>query len=194
MSKHRKAQAKSRKHLRSLLDVIRTYEELPESLPAAAAHPYDRTYGEEGLCANSSIREWDRVPNNRRTRGEPSVRPSWGHDSVRISRNISSSSGSREAMEPSLRSHHANANSNAPPEPEVECMDTYAHPPTSDRFGHSASVPVDRHRHYRENPPSPAHTVLSPGRRRPSGSPPRGGRTLALLEQLQREMERELQA
>lgn len=183
MSKHRKNRAKAHKHIRRLLDVVRTYEELPLTDGPSAHHPQPAQHwlvnanepaGREttsdstpnnaewsGALAQLHHREQQQLLERERERGRED-RGAWADRSVLHS--LHRGEPQQQAREP----HHC--------------------------FAQAASAPPSRHHHARENSPSPARNGPSPSRRQwPNQADSRqSSRTLVLLEQLQREMEREL--
>lgn len=193
VSKHRKNQAKSHRHIRRLLDVVRTYEELPlVDGPSAYAHQpahhwladaneSPRRQTSSGSTSDNNIHysaEWSRELAQLRHREQPLVEGE-------SERNRERDRGAAAHCSVSHGPHGARSLHRGDQE----------QPGREHSFAQAASAPPSRHHHARENSPSPARHGPSPPRRHcanQADSRQSSSRTLVLLEQLQREMEREL--
>ena len=194
LSKHRKIQAKSRKHVRSLLEVIRTYEELPSAADLQNVDPklqYAEQYthgamdGRHSFEDQRDLRYSDSSLVHHRGRERNRDREESSHSRYRSCSN-SSADGHRENKNESLGQTRQQSSASA--------VHAVRGDHREQRTYHSSSSPPQRHHHLRENSPvvhRAQQQQQQPGR---SESPRRSSRTLALLEQLQREMEKELRA
>lgn len=171
MSKHRKSQAKSHRHIRRLLEVVRTYEELPlAGGPSLQAYRPERDW----FADDSGASVGSGYPNAERNRERAQLR----RQKEQLCEN---GSGLFRLSDRNGDHEHSTVDEHR----QLYTSQREQNPAQEHQIGQAESAPPSRHPRSRENSPSPARDGPFPGRRH-------GSRTLVLLEQLQREMEREL--